>query len=196
MLLSVSGASGVGKSTVLRALEQRDFGADVTCVEFDSIGVPDGADTAWRHGAIEHWVRFAIEEQDAGRHVLLAGQVPPGELFAAPSADRLDHVAVCVLHASPEVQKGRLAGRGEAPDSLVHHLRFGAWFLRHAQDATFQPEVVRVDSGVPMRWDRWAELQPGDGRWPVSIIDTDGLAPVEVAERVEAWTRAVLDGQS
>ncbi|WP_194420895.1 hypothetical protein [Microbacterium abyssi] len=187
MLLSVTGASGVGKSTVLAALEESDHGPDVTCVEFDSIGVPDGADTAWRHGAIEHWVRFAIEEQDAGRHVLLAGQVPPGELLAAPSADRLDAIAVCVLHSSPEVQEARLIGRGEPADSLVHHLRFGAWFHRHAKDPAFQPEVIRVDSSVPMRWDRWAELQAGDARWPVTIIDTDDLSPGEVVGRVQVW---------
>lgn len=147
MLLSVTGASGVGKSTVLAALEQSgELGPDVTCVEFDSIGVPEGADTAWRHGATEEWVRFAIEEQDAGRHVLLAGQVPPGELLAAPSADRLDGIAVCVLHFSSEVQEARLVGRGEPADSLFHHLRFGAWFGAHARDPQHAPEVVRVET--------------------------------------------------
>lgn len=189
MLLSVTGASGVGKSTVLAALEESDLGNDVTCVEFDSIGVPDGADTAWRHGAIEHWVRFAIEEQDAGRHVLLAGQVPPGELLAAPSVDLLDRVAVCVLHSSPQVQESRLLGRGESADSLVHHLRFGVWFSAHALDPQHAPEVVRVESAIPMVWGRWDHLQTGDPRWPVSLVDTDDLSPAEVADRVEEWAR-------
>lgn len=195
MLLSVTGASGVGKSTVLAALEASDLGGDVTCVEFDSVGVPAGADTAWRHGAIEHWVRFAVEEQDAGRHVLLAGQVPPGELLAAPSVDRLDGIAVCVLHSSPEVQEARLIGRGETADSLVHHLPFGVWFGAHARDPQHAPEVVRVETATRMVWERWEHLQPGDPRWPVSIIDTDALSPADVAERVKSWVRTVLTGR-
>ena len=189
MLLSVTGASGVGKSTVLAALEESDLGGDVTCVEFDSIGVPDGAGTAWRHGAIEHWVRFAIEEQDAGRHVLLAGQMPPGELLAAPSVDLLDRVAVCVLHSSPEVQESRLLGRGDPAGSLIHHLRFGVWFSAHARDPQHAPEVIRVDSPFPMVWERWERLEAGDTQWPVSLIDTDDLTPAEVADRVETWAR-------
>lgn len=192
MLLSLTGASGTGKSTVLDALARVDWGRPVVCVEFDSVGVPDGADTAWRHGAIEHWVRFAIDEQREGRDVLLCGQVPPGELLAAPSADLLDGLAFCVLHCSPETQEERLLGRGEPPAGLIHHLRFGAWFVEHARDPTHAPEVIRVDSVVPMVWERWAEWEKGDPRWSSHIIDTDLLSPGQVSARVEEWARSTL----
>lgn len=193
MLLSLSGASGVGKSTALAELARAGLGPDVTCVEFDSIGVPADADTAWRHGATERWVRFAIEEQDAGRHVLLAGQVAPGEILAAPSADLLDGIAVHVLHCSPAMQELRLVGRGEPADSLVHHLRFGAWFQRHAMDPSFQPEVIRVDSAVPMAWERWEGVSGDSARWPVCVTDTDELTPAEVVQRVRAWALEQLE---
>lgn len=193
MLLSVTGASGVGKSTVLSALAAAEWGGGVRCVEFDSVGVPEGADTAWRHSAVEGWVRFALEAQDAGEHVMLFGQVPPGELLAAPSADRLDGLAVCVLASSPEVQRARLIGRGEAAGGLVDHLRFGAWFAEHARDPGWAPEVVRVDTAVPMRWDRWQDWRAGDPRWAFAIVDTDDLAPADVARLVEAWARDALE---
>lgn len=192
MLLSVSGVSGMGKSTALEALQEADFGVPVRCVEFDSIGVPDGADTAWRHGAIEHWVRVALDAQRDGAHLALFGQVPPGELLAAPSADQLDGIAICVLASSPEVQQERLIGRGEPADSLVHHLRFGQWFRRHAEDPGHAPEVIRVDSAVPMVWSRWEGLSADDPRWPVSVIDTDGLTPADAAREVEDWIRRML----
>lgn len=192
MLLSVTGASGTGKSTALEALRDVEFGVPVTCVEFDSIGVPEGADTAWRHGAIEDWVRFAIEAESRGEHVVLFGQAPPGELLAAPSADRLDGIAICVLASSPEVQEARLIGRGEPADSLVHHLRFGQWFRRHAEDPQYAPEVIRVDTLVPMAWSRWAGLSGGDPRWPVTVLDTDPLSPAGVAGAVEEWARDAL----
>lgn len=192
MLLSLTGASGVGKSTALAVLEKIDWMLPVRCVEFDSVGVPPDADTAWRHGAIEHWVRRALEEQHKGGHLLLCGQVPLGELLAAPSADRLEGIAGCVLHCSPDTRRSRLRQRGEPEDTLVHHVRFGEWFLGHSLDPAFHPEVIRVESSVPMRWERWQNWSQGDPRWLAHIIDTDTLTPGEVAARVEAWARTIL----
>ena len=101
MLLSLTGASGAGKSMVLDAMVAAFDGQRVSCVEFDSVGVPPGAHTAWRHGVLERWVRRAVEEQREGRHFVLCGQVPVGELLAAPSADALDGIAACLLQARP-----------------------------------------------------------------------------------------------
>ena len=194
MLLSLTGASGAGKSSALAYLKDVEWHGTVTCVEFDSIGVPPGAGTAWRHSAIEQWVQRALEEQAHGRHLLLCGQVPIGELLAAPSADQLEGIAVCVLHCSPEVREARLRERGEPEESLVHHVRFGEWFYRHTQDPTYAPEVIRAGSAVPMRWDRWAGWGRGDRRWAAHIIDTDLLSPEQVAQRVVDWTTGVLRG--
>jgi hypothetical protein len=146
----------------------------VTCVEFDSIGVPVGADAAWRHGAIERWVRRVLVEQRAGRHVVLCGQVPVGELLAAPSADQLDGIAV-LLHCSPEVRRARLSGRGDSLDGIEDHLAFGEWFVQHTRDPIHMPYVICVESRVAMRWDRWEHWQAADARWQFEILDTDGL---------------------
>lgn len=192
MLFSLTGASGAGKSTVLTHLETVDWPALVRCVEFDSIGVPDGADTAWRHGAVEHWGRQALIAQDAGEHMLLCGQVPMGELLAAPSADLLDGIAVCLLHCSPEVRSERLLRRGEHPEAIIHHNRFGQWLRAHTLDPQHAPEVIRVLGETSMRWSRWADLKAGAPQWSAEIIDTDPMTPQEVAIAVEAWMRDAL----
>lgn len=192
MLISLTGASGAGKSTVLRHLEGVSWSEAVRCVEFDSVGVPDGADTSWRHGTIEHWVQQAIAAEDRGEYLLLCGQVPPGELRAAPSAGRLSGIAICMLHCSPEERTERLLARGEDPASIVHHNRFGEWFHAHALDPTHMPEVIRVESDVPMAWERWAGWEHNDPRWAAEIIDTDQRTPTDVAESVEAWVRSVI----
>lgn len=192
MLLVVTGASGAGKSTALRHLEQVSWPQPVRCVDFDSVGVPARPDTSWRHRVTEHWVQQAIAAQNAGEHMLLCGQVPPGELLAVPSADQLSGLAVCALHCSPEVRTRRLLARGEDPSSIVHHNRFGEWFRAHCLDPTHMPEVIRVQSDVPMAWERWAGWRQGDPRWDATIIDTDHRSPTDVAEAAEAWARGIL----
>lgn len=194
MLLLLTGASGAGKSTSLDALTAVDWRKAVECVEFDSVGVPADADTAWRHSTVERWVRRAVEVQRAGRHLLLCGQVPMGELLAAPSADQLEGIAVCVLHCSPEVRRNRLQARGEPDATLVHHIPFGEWFLDHTLDPTHSPQVIRIESATAMRWDRWENWAKGDPRWSPHVIDTDHLSPGEVAEEIENWARQALTG--
>jgi hypothetical protein len=196
MLLSVTGASGAGKSTVLAALTNALRGEPVTCVEFDSVGVPADADTAWRHGTVEHWVRRAVAEQAAGRHLVVCGQVPVGELLAAPSADELDAISCLLLHCSPAVRRARLTGRAHAgPDRMADHLAFGEWFHRHTLDPTHMPHVIRVESGVGMRWERWSHWTAGDPRWRFDVLDTDALTPEQAAERVVAWAHEALAGR-
>jgi hypothetical protein len=195
VLLSVTGVSGAGKSVALHALTRAFAGEPVTCVEFDSVGVPADADTAWRHGVVEHWVRHALGEQEAGRHFILCGQVPMGELLAAPTADRLDGIAACVLHCSPEVRRARIVSRGDAWGRLDDHVAFGEWFRRHAGDPTHMPHVIRVSSSGDMRWDRWDLWVAGDPRWRFDVIDTDDLTREQAAARVVAWARATLAGQ-
>lgn len=196
MLLSLSGASGSGKSTALRSLMAADLSQRIECVEFDSIGVPVDADTAWRHSAVEHWVQTAVTAQSSGKHFLLCGQVPLGELLAAPSADRLDGISMLVLHCSPEVRRRRLRDRGEPEESIPHHVMFGEWFYRHTLDPTYSPEVIRVDSTTPMRWERWENWRSGDARWNARILETDALDPGQVATQVEAWVRATLPAET
>jgi len=194
VLLLVTGASGSGKSTMLVALGDRFPGERVTCAEFDSIGVPAGADTAWRHDAVERWIQRAIGEQLQGRHMILFGQVPVGELLAAPSAVRLDGIAACLLHCSPATRCERLIARGKSEDELSDHLAFGQWFYRHMADPTYQPEVIKVQSGVPMRWDRWSDWKARDRRWSFEVGDTDALTPGQTADRVAVWAEATLTG--
>ncbi|WP_106815480.1 DEAD/DEAH box helicase family protein [Microbacterium timonense] len=192
MLFSLTGASGSGKSSVLPYLAEVDWGADVECVEFDSIGVPDGADTAWRHDAIEFWLQRGREVQERGGHLVLCGQVAMGELLAAPSADRLERIAVCLLHCSPSARTARLLRRGEDPASIVHHVRFGEWLRAHTRDPAHAPEVIQVPSKVPMQWSRWTDLPPGDPAWRAEVIDNDSLTPAETALVVERWIRREL----
>jgi hypothetical protein len=193
MLLLVTGASGVGKSTV-RSLVEAQLAPAVECVELAHVLPLRAAPTrVWRQQAAEATVRHAVELQAVGRHVLLSGDpVPAAEIVAAPSASGLDGVAVCLLDASPEAQTARLTARGDDPGVLHHHHAFAEWMRRAATDPLHMPEVITTNGWDQMRWDR---LQRVADTWHVTTIDTSDCSPSQVTDEVSVWCRSAIAGE-
>jgi hypothetical protein len=192
VLLLVTGASGVGKSTV-RTLVEKELAPAVESVELAHVLPLRAAPTrVWRQQAAEEAVRRAIELQSSGRHLLLSGDpVPAAEVVAAPSASLLDGIAVCLLDASAEAQTARLTARGDDPSVLHHHHAFAEWMRNAANDPLHMPEVITTNSWDQMRWDR---LQQVSDTWHVTTIDTSELSRGQVAEGVVTWARSALVG--
>lgn len=192
MFLLVTGASGVGKSTLRRTITRR-FRATLIPAELATLGLTPEWSLRWRHQAVERTVQRALEAQQAGKHFLLCGDpVPPGELYAAPSADRLEGIAVCLLDAAPHAQRERLRARGDDPELLPHHLAFADWMRRHVADHRHRPDILLQDGWEAMRWERWLRPDLDQPPWDVCIIDTTDLAPSAVSAQVAAWVRGVL----
>jgi hypothetical protein len=97
VLLDLSGASCAGKTSVRTAIAACLEPA-VTAVELRHLGaVPNPPTLEWRQRMAEEAVLAAVRVDEAGRHLLLAGdRVAPGEVLAAPSAPMVD-IAVCLL---------------------------------------------------------------------------------------------------
>lgn len=186
MLLLVTGASGVGKSTVRRGVGPRVAELGVEAVEFtDLLEFPALPDTAWRQRSAEVVVRRALDLAAVGRHLLVAGDpLPPGEVVAAPSGPGLGEFDVLLLDATEEVQRARLTGRGPVDGDLVHHVAFAAWFRRHVQDAGYRRDVL-TDTG----WDGLAAERLTGRPWRPTVLDTSTLTAPAVADAVETWVR-------
>jgi hypothetical protein len=182
---------------VRRAL-QRSVSPEVECVELlDIVARPAVVDTAWRHRATEAVIQRALELQTQGRHLLLSGDpVAAGEVLAAPSALRLDGVAVCLLDVSADAQAARLARRGDDPSLLPHHQAFAEWMRGHARDPRHMPHVLTLNGWKAMRWDRCSATDAIDGSWGMEVLDTSRLTPVQVAEEILSWSRRALCGKA
>jgi hypothetical protein len=194
VLLLITGASGVGKSTV-RALVAPRLPLGVDAVELSDLAPRGVAPTQrWRQQGAEAAVRRAVELQASGRHLLLAGDpVPAIEIVAAPSSSRLDGLAVCLLDAIASAQAERLAGRGDDPALLVHHQAFAEWMRRQADDPLHMAHVVSDQSWGEMRWER---LEAVTDRWQMHTIDTSAPSREAVAAEVLTWCRHALAGEA
>jgi hypothetical protein len=189
MFFLVTGASGVGKSTVRKLLEP-EFAGVLEMAELGMLGSTPKWNIEWRHRMVERTVTRALEAQREGKHFLLCGDpVPPGEVWAAPSAQLLEGLAVCLLDAKPQAQTARLLERGDDLQFIDHHVAFADWMRHHVIDHRHRPEVITQNAWPQMRWERWvgnAAVQPP---WSHYLIDTSDLGPREVADLVAQWLR-------
>jgi hypothetical protein len=193
VLFLLFGSSGAGKTTVLAGLRGRV--ERLALHDFDEIGVPPAADTAWRQRANECWLRRALGEEAQGRDLLLAGQTPLGELLAAPAAVRLAAISACLLDCDDATRLARLRARDPAWLETIgapvdDYLAWAAWMRRHAVDPGWQQDVIRVDgTDADMRWSRWIDWRAGDPRWRIRIIDTSEQPVGAVVAELVDWVR-------
>lgn len=195
MLLLVSGASGVGKTTA-RLHARKLLDDTFEDAELFTLGpIPAVPTVAWRQQQVEVAVRRAIPLQRQGRHLLFAGDpIPAGEVLAAPSADQID-VAVCLLDADETAQSARLDARHDPLEIRHLHHGFAAWLRIHATDPSHLPEAITTDAWSEMQWHRWTRRVPGP-EWQMTIIDTSDLSPEDVGIAVATWCRAAVDGDA
>jgi hypothetical protein len=185
----------VGKSTIRRRLEL-EFTDVLETAELGMLGETPEWNLAWRQRMVERLVQRALVVQRRGKHFLFCGDpVPPGEVWAAPSADQLGSLAVCLLDASVEAQTARLLARGDDPSLIPQHVAFADWMRRHVVDHNHRPEVITRDGWPPMRWDRWVGTTSKAPPWSGCIIDTTALDPGETAQRVAQWLRRETMGR-
>jgi|GEM_PF-1361015 len=187
MFFLITGASGVGKSTARRLIEPK-FTEVLQATELGMLGSSPKWSIEWRHRMVERAVQKALEAQRQGKHFLLAGDpVPPGEVWAAPSADRLEGLSVCLIDAAEGAQTARLLERGDDPKYVSHHVAFADWMRHHVVDHHYRPEVITQNSWPQMRWDRWVGTDTANPPWNSHVIDTSELGPAAVAHLVAQW---------
>ena len=159
-ILFVVGASGTGKTTALRQLEQRRLAA-VLIRHFDSIGVPTAEAMALTHGGMDGWQACATAEwmrrlvQENGELFVIEGQTRPSFILDAAHGQPGILLRILLLDCEAAVRAVRLrardeSGAGESESGWAAYLRGQADALR------------------------------------LPAVDTTALTPAEVADRVQA----------
>ena len=119
-LLSITGASGAGKTTVLATIRERIDWKLLPTIAFDSLGVPSDdemsrcwdAPRGWQKMMTYHWVYTARQIYRMRPLVILEGQFDPQYAIAACAAHRMKN-RVVLLDVDDATRAARLAKRGQ-----------------------------------------------------------------------------------
>ena len=147
-ILIVTGASGAGKTTLVRELEA--LGLDgVRCYYFDSIGVPSpeemkrrfGSGAEWQTWATEEWISRLVRNSDGAAVAVLDGQVRPSTARSALEVMGTRRSRVILIDCDHAERNARLRGPRGQPDLAQADMDCWAAYLRGQADALGLPII-------------------------------------------------------
>ena len=165
MIVIVTGASGAGKTTLVRALEARAL-PGVRCHYLDSLGVPSGEEMIAEYGSTAAW-----------QEAMTRRWITRLQKEAAP---------IAVLDGQVDIAMARdcLADAGGPPSRIILIDCANAVRATRLRELRGRPELASRDMAVWATFLRW---QAGSLGYPV--IDTS-TSPVETS--ADALARSVL----
>jgi hypothetical protein len=154
-LLVVTGASGVGKTTLVRELERRGV-PGVQCHYFDSIGVPTpeemtrqyGGGEEWQRAATRQWIQRLAIGTPPGSLAVLDGQVRPSVVFEALAATPIPVVEILLVDCTHDQRDHRLRTLRGQPELATAEMAAWAAYLRGQADALRLPRLDTSSSPV------------------------------------------------
>ena len=170
-LFVVTGASGVGKSTILETIWQAMTSKveDVVCLEADTLWGRVPADSADKYSSYWNtWLDLAVAVHQSGRPVALFGTTVPENMescLARPLVREIHYLALVLESAELERRlRARPAWRGSSTDAFVREmLEFNAW--------------LRANAGLTTP--------------PMTLLDVTGMSVTETGKHVVRWVRGL-----
>jgi adenylate kinase family enzyme len=137
-LVILTGASGVGKTTLARAVQQADDSSDVFF--FDSIGVPSAEvmatfgsgyqpGGAWQRAMTLQWIERLAPIARSERSVLFEGQMRISFIEEALATQQITNAHIILIECSDAVRAARLIHDREQPELASESMTGWARYL-------------------------------------------------------------------
>ena len=154
-ILVVTGASGSGKTTTVRALEARAL-PGVRCYYFDAVGVlaagalerEFGSPEGWQAVTTRAWLDRLAANPDSADVYVLDGQTRPSFVRSAVERVATALVRVVLLDCTAHTRHARLAGPRGQPELSNQRMDCWAAYLRGQADALELPVIDTTNLGI------------------------------------------------
>lgn len=163
MIIFITGASGVGKSSVHKTLESLLGSKGFVVHDFDERGVPDAADGSWRINETRHWIKLGRQNNEKEISTIICGGARPSD------AKDLSGVLFIFLDASEDIIRKCLLSRYTTPESIKE--------IERASGKSLEQFVI--DNEISLK-DRRKEIE----KYNMVVIDTTLLSTQEVAQKI------------
>jgi broad-specificity NMP kinase len=139
-LFIVTGASGVGKTTVIKEL--REILPDISVFDIDAIH--KFVDDDWNK-IRNIWLRVARNIGESGRITIICGTMMPWDVEKCEDFPFFDNIYYLNLHCDDKTRELRLRARNWSEDMIQEHKSFAKWLLENA-DKAYTPPMPTVDT--------------------------------------------------
>jgi hypothetical protein len=168
-ILVLVGASGAGKTTLVKHLEQRGL-EGVGCYYFDTIGVPTKHEIASRFGdgfgfqewALDEWLRRLTQNEDGVDLAILDAQVRPSSARDVMKRYGIERGSIVLVDCGYPERNARLREDRGQPELATPMMDTWAAYLRGQADALgleiIDTTGARIDEGVSQLWQIAARL--------------------------------------
>jgi dephospho-CoA kinase len=168
-IVVVTGASGVGKTTLVQALQLRAL-PGVRCYYFDSLGVPSpermaadfGSGPGWQEAMTRRWIERLTRNDDGARVAVLDGQIRISMVRAVMAAQGA-HGHVVLIDCTHEIREARLRTERGQPELASRDMTAWAAYLRGQADALHLPVLDTSALSVSEATDALERLVPTVG---------------------------------
>ncbi|MHA7963208.1 hypothetical protein ACX93W_03610 [Paenibacillus sp. CAU 1782] len=146
-LFIVTGASGVGKTTVMHELRSLLPEFNVFSTDLDNFGITAAKlDYQDRFNLLLH---FAHATAMSGRGTIICGTIMPWDAKKCEKYDCFSEVCFINLHCDDATRNSRLRNREDkamwSDDMLKQHEQFAQWLLDNAETA-YNPPMPTIDT--------------------------------------------------
>lgn len=151
-ILFITGASGVGKSTLATHLKSKYADRpDVAIFRFDSIGVPSveqmtemhGSPTEWQRQTTKEWVTKLLHDIDRPI-IVLEGQVNLDFIYEAFDAHHFKHFSIVLIDCNENEMFRRLKFERNQPELANDNMRNWRAYLRK-QAENYNVPIINTD---------------------------------------------------
>ena len=149
----ITGASGVGKTTLLDNLQQKYDGMPWAFIHFDSIGVPPvsemesefGSGAEWQKASAFKWIEKIVNEYE-NEIVFIEGQVNLEFIRNGFEKQNFTRYKIILIHCDEDELSHRLNYQRRQPELFNKHMRNWLRFLKDQAERTAVPIIDTSNS--------------------------------------------------